>query len=178
MSDEIVPLSPGISAPLFSLPDVRTGQTVSLADYAGQLVVVNFWSPECPWSNYYDPYWNQRAPVWAEQGIGLIQINSNANETVDELVMMANEFGLIGPVLRDEGNVVADSYGATNTPHIYVVGGDGLLVYTGAIDDRNFRQKEPTINYLDAALENLLAGQFPSPDQTPAYGCTIVRDFD
>lgn len=178
LDTEILPLVVGIPAPDFSLVDVLTEDTHRLSDYEGQIAIINFWSPECPWSNHYDPYWAERHAQWKSRGISLIQINSNANETVEELIAMSAEFGLPGPILRDEGNVIADVYGATHTPHVYIVDRDGLLSYVGAIDDRNFRQREASVNYLDAAIDALLAGDSPDPAETPAYGCTIVRAFD
>jgi len=70
---------------------------------------------------------------------------------------------------------VADAYGAQTTPHAFLIGSDGRLLYQGAVDDRSFRQRQATTNYLDAAVSALLAGRSPDPASTPAYGCTLVR---
>jgi hypothetical protein len=148
---------------------------VTLSTSIGGGVVLSFWSVECPWTRYYDDYFVERAAVWGEQGIALMLVNSNSNESPEEMRDMADAYGMGGPILHDVGNVVADAYGAITTPHIYVIHPEGVIVYQGAIDDRSFRQPEPTFNYLDAAVDALLAGQYPEVVETPAYGCTIVR---
>ena len=172
------PLSPGSPAPDFTLTDVISGSTVTLSASLATLgrgVVLNFWSVECPWTRYYDDYFVERAAEWRELGVALLLVDSNSSEHPDEMRDMADVLGLSGPILADPASAVADAYGAITTPHLFVVQPDGLIIYQGAVDDRSFRQPEPTVNYLDAAVEALLAGQVPQVSQTPAYGCTIVR---
>ena len=169
------PLSPGSAAPDFSLADVISGAAVTLSGSLGRGVVLNFWSVECPWTRYYDDYFAERAAQWAGWGLSLLLIDSNAGEHPDEMRDMADAFGLPGPILHDVGNAVADAYGAIATPHVFVIQPDGLIIYQGAVDDRSFVRPEPTVNYLDAAVEALLAGAYPQVAETPAYGCTIVR---
>jgi len=178
MSEEIVPLPVGAVAPDFTLTDALSGETYSLSSLAGRIVVLDFWSGECPWSRQYDAYFIERAPKWAEQGIVLLHIDSNANETPADIDEMAEEIGISVPILHDEGNTVADAYGAVTTPQVFVIGADGRLAYRGAVDDRSFRQREATVNYLDAALAALLAGQMPDPAETQPYGCAITRQYD
>jgi peroxiredoxin len=178
MSEQIVPLPVGAVAPDFTLTDALSGETYSLSELAGQIVVLDFWSGECPWSRQYDAYFIERAPEWAAQGIVLLHINSNANETPADIDEVADELGISVPILHDTGNVVADAYGAVTTPHVFVVGPDGRLAYRGAVDDRSFRQREATVNYLDNALAALLAGQRPDPAETQPYGCAIMRQYD
>lgn len=175
MRETHTPLTPGSAAPDFSLIDVVSGESVTLAALMGRGVVLNFWSVECPWTRYYDDYLAERGAVWGENGVSLVLVNSNANEAPEEMRDMADAYEMHGPILHDAGNAVADAYGAITTPHIFVIHPDGLIVYQGAIDDRSFRQPEPTVNYLDAAVEALLAGRYPEIAETPSYGCTIVR---
>lgn len=174
---DITPLTPGTAAPDFKLTDILSGDEVRLSALRGQVVVLNFWSAECPWSRYYDEYFAVRASEWAGQGIWLLHIASNATESPDDIEQKAHELGVNAPVLYDPGNEVADAYGALTTPHLFVIDAGGVIVYQGAVDDRSFRQPEPTANYLDAALDAVRAHRLPDPAQTPAYGCTIVRDF-
>lgn len=174
---EIVPLSPGEEAPGFTLTDIFSGEEVQLGALRGQVVVLNFWSGECPWSRQYDAIFAVRAAEWAEQGIRLLHIESNANEPPEEAARRAVELGVNAPILHDPRNEVADAYGALTTPHAFVIDPAGRVAYQGAVDDRSFRQREATVNYLDAAVEALLSGQPPDPAETPAYGCTIVRHF-
>jgi len=78
-------------------------------------------------------------------------------------------------VLRDANCAIADRFGALTTPHVYIIDEAGRLAYQGAVDDRTFRQREATINRVDAALDALLADETPPVTQTQPYGCTIVR---
>jgi peroxiredoxin len=169
----------GAPAPEFALPIINGGhdRTVRLSELRGQVVVIDFWSHECPWSRRYDPYFAERVSQWAGQGVHFFAINSNANETDEAVRAMLVEHDLPFTVLRDAGNLVADAYGAVTTPHVYVVDRDGKLFYRGAVDDRTFRQQEATVNYLDEALNTLLSGNSPAQAETQARGCTIVREF-
>ncbi len=176
MSD-ISPLPAGSPAPPFALPDALTAQIVSTDELRGQIMVLNFWSVDCPWSRKYDDYFAQRAAEWSSQGIALLFIASNANEEAYEVQDLAEGLGIAHPILLDRGNAVADAYGALTTPHVFVIDPAGRIAYQGAVDDQSFRQPQPTINYLDAAVAALKAGRMPDPADTPAYGCTIVRDF-
>ena len=175
MQDAIKPLQAGEAAPDFTLPDILNGKPVRLHNWLGQIVILNFWSVECPWSQRYDSYFASLITPESDQGVHLALINSNMTETVDQIRAAANERGFDSPVLRDEGNRVADAYGALTTPHVFVVGRDGRIAYQGAVDDRNFRQPEPTQHYLDDALQAILSGEPPPAPNTPTYGCTIVR---
>lgn len=174
-SDDIIPLSVGAPAPDFSLPDVLSQGSIKLSALQGHVVVINFWSVECPWSRHYDAYLAGLPAAWDDQDVRLLLIDSNLNESIEVMRQLAGEVGMPGPLLHDADCAVANAYGALTTPHIFIVDQAGKLAYQGAIDDRNFRQREATVNYLDAAVEALLAGRSPDPAETPAYGCTIVR---
>lgn len=175
MSHPITPLAPGASAPDFTLTDLLSGDSVSLADLRGSAVVLNFWSGECAWSRHYDAYFAERAAGWAAQGVRLLHIASNANETPDFSREKAAEYGVRTPLLHDPGSAVADRYGAVTTPHVFVLDETGRVAYEGAVDDRTFRRREATVNHLDAAVAAVGAGQQPDPASVPPYGCTIVR---
>ena len=146
-----------------------------LADYAGEIVVLDFWSAECPWSAHYDGWLSQQAGVWARQGIHLLAIAANVNETATFIREAVAERGIRFPVLLDHDCVVADLFGAVTTPHIFVIDPAGRLAYRGAIDDRSFRQRVATVNYLEQALVALQKGDQPDPAETASYGCTVVR---
>lgn len=177
MSD-IQPLQAGTLAPTFTLRDVLSGENVSLERLRGQIVILDFWSVECPWSRRYDDYFLERASAWSGVGIWLLFIDSNANEAEYEMQDLAEELGITHPVLCDRGNRIADAYGAIATPHLFVLDANGAIVYQGAIDDQSFRQQAPTMNYLDAAVEALQRGEAPDPANTSPYGCALVRDYE
>ncbi len=162
----------GKPAPDFNLCDLNDDER-SLAAARGKIVVLNFWSAECGWSERVD---QELVPALAGWGgeVVLYPIASNDNEGEDELRKVSRERGL-PPVLYDPGQKVADLYEAVNTPHFFVVDRAGILRYRGAFDDVTFRQRKPTRAYLIPAVEALLAGRLPETAETPTFGCTIVR---
>lgn len=162
----------GAPAPPFRLDDLQ-GVSHGLEDYRGRLVVVNFWSAECPWAGRADQIMLDAGLPW-RQGVVLLSIASNVNEPLDLLEREAAQRGL-PLVLRDPHHQVADLYQAVTTPHLYLIDQDGVLRYQGALDDVTFRQRTPTRSFLLEAVEALLAGRQPEPAQTPPYGCAIVR---
>ncbi len=159
-------------APEFELPDLK-GVPHRLAVAQGQVLVLNFWSSECPWAQRGDEILAELKPAWGDR-VELWSIASNANETDEQLALAAaaREPGL---VLRDAEHVVADLYGAVTTPHFFVIDEQGVLRYRGAPDDTSFRQHEPMVHYLKNAVDALLNGREPNPAETSGYGCTIVR---
>lgn len=167
------PLIPsGQPAPDFTLPDL-TGRLYRLSDQKGRLVVVSFWSAECPWSERADRILLSSLSEWGDRVV-LLPVASNDNEEPGLLARVAGERGL-PLVLLDQGHRVADLYGAQVTPHLFLVDANGILRYQGAMDDVTFRQREPTRHYLVEAVEALFAGRSPDPAQTPPYGCALVR---
>ncbi len=161
-------------APTFDLPGID-GRAYRLSDYAGSVVVLDFWSAQCPWSQHYDAWLAEQAPRWAGQDVHLLAVAANADEEPALIAAAAAERGLTFPILLDTGCLVADAYGVETTPHIFVVDQAGRLAYRGAVDDRSFRQRTATRLYLSDALEALLASRQPDPAETSPYGCALVR---
>jgi peroxiredoxin len=167
------PLLPcGQAAPNFSLYDLNN-QLHSLRDYQGRITVMNFWSAECPWVERTDREIQLRLSRWAPEVV-FLYIASNQNESMDLLQTTSKERGL-PVVLRDTHQNVANLYGAQTTPHFFVIDSTGILRYQGAFDDVSFRKRTPSIQYLDEAVEALLAGRPPNPEYTLPYGCAIVK---
>ena len=161
-------------APDFELPDLH-GKMYKLSDFHGRIVIVNFWSYECPHSERADGLILGWLKQW-EADVVLLSIASNRNESVqsvDEISKARN----LPTVLVDAENSVADIYGAVTTPHVFVVDGDGILRYRGAVDDVTFRQRKATRFYLKEAVDSLLEGHLPVVAESSAYGCTIVREI-
>lgn len=162
-------------APLFTLPDL-SGTDRSLQDWRGRVVIVNFWSAECPWSERTDLHLLAHLPVWGDRVV-LCSIAANAHETHELVARVARERGL-PLVLLDPEQQAASLYGAQTTPHAFVIDPEGVLRYQGAVDDVTFRRREPSQYYLRNAVEAVLAGQKPSPAATAPYGCAIVHAGD
>jgi len=158
--------------PEFTLPDLD-GRIHMLSDYRGQIVIVNFWSAECPHSERFDANITTSLARW-EVGVALLSVASNANEPEEMLKAVARQRG-IPVVLTDADQTIAGRYGALTTPHVFVIDREGILRYRGAVDDVSFRQREPSRFYLQEAVEALLAGRTPEVTEVKPFGCTIVR---
>ena len=161
-------------APDFELRDIG-GNLHRLSDYRGRIVIVNFWSAECPHSERTDYYLLTCLERWNEEVV-LLSVASNRNESV-QMVEEAAKTRRIPTVLIDAEQVVADLYEAVTTPQVFVVDRQGILRYRGAVDAMKFRQPKPTRLYLQEAIEALFNGHNPDVTETPAYGCSIVREI-
>jgi peroxiredoxin len=159
-------------APDFTLPDLN-GQLRSLSEFRGQVLIINFWSAECPWSQRTDQALVKHLQMWGDR-VKLLPVASNVNEGKDLIVQESSLRGL-PLVLHDENHLIADLYDALTTPHLFVVDTEGILRYQGAYNDVTFRQRDPTQDYLKMAVEAVLQGELPDPSQTNSYGCSIVR---
>ncbi|MCX6079478.1 MAG: redoxin domain-containing protein [Chloroflexi bacterium] len=161
-------------APDFSLVD-NNGHTHRLSEHLGQVVLVNFWSAECPWSERADQ--ELAALINRFPGkLALLNVASNLNET-GELIAQVIPQRKLDFVLMDNNCELADAWGAQTTPHVYVIDQSGILRYQGAIDDVSFRKRIPNRFYVDEAVIALLSGLLPDTTETSSYGCTIVRNM-
>ncbi len=158
-------------APDFLLFDLD-GVPHRLGDYRGKIVVVNFWSAECPWSERADR--NLLEILRQVPGrVAVLPVAANATEP-DEMLRAALLQRGLDFVLRDSGGSLAAAWGAATTPHVFVVDSGGVLRYRGAVDDVTFRKRTPERFYVQEALEALLEGRLPAVQETSPYGCTIV----
>lgn len=151
------------------------GNTYSLSDADAKATVVMFWSTTCPFVQPYTERINNLAEEFMAQGISFWGINSNKTEPVDEVIAHSREHAYPFPMLKDEGNVVADQFGAERTPEVYVIDNETMtVVYHGRIDNDKEASKV-TSNDLRNALEQMLAGKDIEVKETKAFGCTIKR---
>jgi peroxiredoxin len=158
----------------FELPDLQ-GDPHKLSDYRGRVVIVNFWSCECPHLERADELMVKWLPKWNGE-VELLSIASNRNESAQSVEETARARNL-PTVLMDANHVVADLYGAVTTPHVFVMDKDGILRYHGAVDDVTFRNRKASRFFLQEAVDSLLDGHLPPLTETPAYGCAIVREI-
>ena len=161
-------------APDFELPDVG-GRLHRLRDYRGKIVIVNFWSTECPHSARADALLLEMLEKWQGE-VELLSIAANRNESAQMVAEVAKARG-VPMILIDAQQIVADQYEAMTTPHVFVLDRQGILRYRGAVDDVTFRRREASQFFLREAVESLLQGKTPEVSETPAYGCTIVREI-
>ena len=158
----------------FELPDLD-GNLHRLSDYRGRIVIVNFWSCECPHSERTDRSTMACLVQWGGD-VEMLSIAANRSESIVSVTEAVNARRL-PRVLVDAEHVVADLYEAVSTPHVFVIGRDGVLRYRGAVDDVTFRRRQATRFFLEEAVEALLEGRLPTLTETPAYGCAIVREI-
>ncbi len=163
------------TAPDFELLD-QNGKLVKLSDLLGKVVVLEWTNPECPFvKRHYSPETMtmvKLAKSYKDQPVVWLAINSTNFHDQAYNKEWHDKLELPYPVLDDHTGKVGRLYGATNTPHLYVVDTEGKLAYQGAIDDKP-RGGDASVNYVKQAIDALLAGQAPSPNQTKPYGCTV-----
>jgi peroxiredoxin len=162
----------GQPVPAFALKDLR-GKTHSLTDVSGKILVLVFWSAECPWSERADELIQSWREAWGtEVEVWMIASNRNENEAMMQQVAEERKLEV---VLIDTDSQIADLFGAVTTPHCFVIDEVGNLRYRGALDDVTFRQREATKYFLNDAVMAILSGGPVAPAETPGYGCTIMR---
>ena len=146
---------------------------------SGGLLVVSFWSKDCPWQKKWDPDLSAIAREYQQKGVRLVAINSNATEYGDAkgLATYRKKSDLPFPILIDKNNKLADLFGAKTTPHIYLISSKGEVLYTGAVDnDANDNKAQgERQDYLRDALNAALAGKAITVKETKPKGCTIKR---
>ncbi len=162
----------GQPVPVFELPDLH-GKVYRLSDMLGHKLILYFWSAECPWSERADRKLRTLMAGWRNR-VELWPIASNANETRDR-IRSAGAARQQPLVLIDQNQIVADLYGAITTPHLFLIDDRGILRYQGAIDNKTFRKRAATRDYLKDAVEAILSDRLPEVTETRSYGCTIVR---
>jgi peroxiredoxin len=167
----------GAPAPDFTLPSALDGNPVALKDLLAKnkAVAVIFVATKCPVSNAYNTRMAALGKEYAAKGVPLVGINSNKTEPAAEVKEHAEKHGFTFPVLKDEGNKVADAYGASHTPEVFVLDPKGNLIYHGRIDESQDDARNVKSPDLRNALEAILAGKPVPTAQTKAFGCSIKR---
>ena len=171
-----LPAPPAIGAMIddFKLPDADGAQHTlnSLKGKNGAVII--FIATRCPVSNGYNDRMEKLAEDYHSKGINVIGINSNSTEPASEVKSHAAEKHLTFAILKDEGNKIADRFGANHTPEAYVIDASGKLVYHGRIDNSQ-NTANITSNDLRDALDAVLAGKPIQKTTSVAFGCSIKR---
>ena len=173
----------GQPAPAFTAVDTA-GKTVSLADFKGKHVVLEWVNPGCPFVvKHYDSSNMQGTQKQAAaKGVVWLAVNSTAPEAKDFMAPAALSKWMQGhkatatATLMDADGKVGKAYGARTTPHMYIVNPAGLVVYAGAIDDKpstHIADIAGATNYVKAALAETLAGKPVTVASTKPYGCSV-----
>ncbi len=169
-ADEVSELTPA------SLP-APDGELVPLFDSSeAKVTVVCFLGTECPLAKVYGPRLNDMAERFAGHGIRFIGVNSNRQDSMEELREYQTQHGIEFPVVKDFDQSVAIDFGATRTPEVFVVTAAGRILYRGRIDDQyqpGVSRSEAKVDDLQTAIEQILDGRPVSQPVTDAVGCLI-----
>ena len=171
----------GDTATDFKLKNVD-GKMVALADYKdAKGFIVIFYCNTCPYSKAYNGRIIALSKKYAPLGFPLVAINANdpqvsSGDSFDEMVREAKRKGYDFPYLVDETQNIAKAYGATNTPHVFVLtknGSELKVAYIGTIDDNARDAAKAKKKYVEDAVDELLQDKPVSTPKTRAIGCGI-----
>jgi peroxiredoxin len=169
----------GHAAPEFALTD-QNGNVVSLSNYKGKIVVLEWFNDECPFvKKFYDKgnyVMNDWAKAYGDKGVVWLAINSTASHDMAHNKKVAEKWKIDRPILDDSSGEVGEQYNAKTTPHMYVINADGVLAYAGAIDDNgspDSAEIKNAKNYVAQAVDELLAGKKVSKSESKSYGCSV-----
>jgi peroxiredoxin len=173
----------GTTAPDFSLTDSK-GKTQSVSQYKGKYVVLEWFNPECPFvkKHYGSGNMQKLQEEFTGKGIVWLTIDSSApglqgNLTAEQAnAKMAEWKTRQTALVLDPDGKAGRSYGAKNTPHMFVINPEGKIVYEGAIDSKatpNPADITSATNYVKVALDESLSGKAVSNANTKPYGCSI-----
>lgn len=174
-------LKVGKSAPDFTLKNVD-GKMVSLSDFNNKKgVILIFTCNHCPYSKLYEDRIIALDNKYKAKGWPVVAINPNdpaiaPGDSYDKMIERANEKGFTFPYLFDEGQNIYPQYGATRTPHVYLLENTkkGFKVaYIGAIDDNAKDATAVKEHFVENAIDALMAGEKVDRKETAAIGCTI-----
>ena len=170
----------GTLAPNFSLPDVVSGKTISLANFADKKVlVVIFLSRHCPFVQHIKFELAKLGQDHKNRNVGILAISSNdinthPNDAPELLKDFAQEIDLSYPLLYDESQKAAKDFFAACTPDFFVFNANRKLAYRGQLDDSRPSNNQPvTGKDLRAAITAVLNNQPISSEQQPSIGCNI-----
>jgi peroxiredoxin len=173
----------GQQAPEFTGKDSR-GKTISLADYRGKYVVLEWTNRDCPYTKKQYDSGNMQAlqKEWTAKGVVWLTVLSSASGeqgylTADqENAQMTRMHAHPTAAILDPSGQIGRLYGAKTTPHMFVIDAHGKLIYDGAIDDKpttDLSDVKGAKNYVSAALTEAMAGQAVQVASTRPYGCSV-----
>src|SRR5579862_8098219 len=173
----------GAAAPSFTLP-ANNGKNISLDQYRGKYVVLEWTNQGCPFvQKHYGTGNMQATQKWAkEHGVVWLTIDSSAEGKQGYMTasqatdLIKDEHMSSDAILLDPDGTVGHEYGAKTTPHMFVIDPKGTLIYNGGIDDKptpDIEDLKVAKNYVKAALTEAMAGQPVSTPTSRPYGCGI-----
>jgi peroxiredoxin len=173
----------GQPAPAFGVTDAN-GKTVSLADYKGKTVVLEWVNPGCPYVRKHYDSANMQSTQKLATGQGAVWLAVNSTHPghydykapAEMAAWMKSQDASPSATLMDGDGRIGRAYGARTTPHLYIVDAKGTLVYAGGIDDKpsaNPADVKTAKNHVKAALADIAAGKPVAQGVTRPYGCSV-----
>ena len=173
----------GQAAPTFTLNDTN-GKAVSLNDYKGKTVVLEWHNPECPFvkKHYESANMQGLQSKYSKDGVVWLTVSSTEATHQDYKkpgvlnALLKSSKASPTAYLMDESGATGKAYGAKTTPHMYIINAQGTLVYAGGIDDKrsvNIADIKGAKNFVAAALDELKAGKNISVATSTPYGCSV-----
>lgn len=172
-------LEVGDTAPDFNLQNAIDDSYVSLASYEGAKgYIVIFTCNTCPYAVMYEDRIIELHNTFAPQGYPVVAINPNdpdvkSGDSYEAMKQRAEEKGFPFAYLFDAKQEVFPAYGATRTPHVYLLDKARTVQYIGAIDNNPQDAAAADQHYISSAIAAMESGEKPDPDFTKAIGCTI-----
>lgn len=170
----------GTAAPEFELPDVVSGQTISLDNFAdSKALLIMFICQHCPFVKHIKQELANIGRDYSQQPLGIVAISANdvenyPDDSPTKLKQMAQELNLNFPICYDESQSVSKSYTAACTPDFFLFDAEGKLAYRGQLDDSRPSSDIPvTGKDLRAAIDALLQDKQIDIEQKPSIGCNI-----
>jgi hypothetical protein len=181
-AQDIEQLPLGSTLPLgdVSMEDI-SGRNLTLNGVKGDNgLLVIFSCNTCPWVIKWEDRYPVVQEIAAANDIGMILLNPNEDyrdkgDGMDDMILHAEKAGYDLPYVLDKNHRVADAFGASRTPHVYLFDSEDKLVYVGAIDDNANSAADVEEFYIKDAIEQLSAGQPITTASTKSIGCTIKR---
>lgn len=158
-----------------------SGKDISLKDIKGQNgLLVIFSCNTCPWVVAWEDRYSEIYEIAGKNNVGMVAVNSNEAQRDDDdsfeaMKEHAKSLGFSFHYVLDKNSELADAFGATRTPHVFLFDKDLKLVYRGAIDDNSKDKTAVTKPFLKNAIENMAKGKEIDPQTTRSLGCTIKR---
>ena len=173
----------GQQAPAFTAKDSQ-GKTVSLSEYRGKYVVLEWTNRECPFTKKQYDSGNMQAlqQEWTGKGVVWLTVLSSAPggqgylDAAGENAQLARVHAHPTAAILDPGGEIGKLYSAKTTPHMFIIDPEGKLIYAGAIDDKattDTADVKIAKNYVSAALTEAMAGQPVQVASTRPYGCSV-----
>jgi peroxiredoxin len=173
----------GQPAPAFTVTDA-SGKTRSLAEFAGKVVVLEWWNHQCPFvgKHYGSGNMQKHQKEWTAKGVVWLTVSSSGPgqqgyvDPTAAAALIKEKGGAPTAVLLDHDGKVGRAYGAKTTPHMFVVDAKGRVAYAGGIDDKPSTDQADiatATNHVAAALAEVLAGQPVTIASSQPYGCGV-----